>query len=420
MRTEHNLNLNIAVAFSITLAIVMFIGLVSYRSINEFVQAKEIVTRSHRIMTAIEATLSDIVTAESEARGYIITGNEHYLNIYRLALAEVDEDFAELRGMVMDADMRKLVAELEQATQERLNRLKATVATRRMDGLEAVQASSGAGKKLMDDLRERIAAINTLEETLLNQRDERSQTLARYTIRIMFVGVFFAVVIAAASMAVLSRMIAQRQRLEDEILAISEREQRRIGQDLHDGLCQQLTGTALLSRSLQMKLGARSAPEESEAARITTLINDAIEQTRRVTRGLHPVVDEPSGLMQALQELAAGIHGLGPLTCRFDCPEPVPIPDQAEATHLYRIAQEAVQNAMRHAHPTAIVIGLRSDGSTLSLDVADNGCGMSALQARTGMGLAIMNHRAATLGGALRVHAVEQGGTVVTCTLPRS
>jgi signal transduction histidine kinase len=322
--------------------------------------------------------------------------------------------------MVMDADMRKLVAELEQATQERLNRLKATVATRRMDGLEAVQASSGAGKKLMDDLRERIAAINTLEETLLNQRDERSQTLARYTIRIMFVGVFFAVVIAAASMAVLSRMIAQRQRLEDEILAISEREQRRIGQDLHDGLCQQLTGTALLSRSLQMKLGARSAPEESEAARITTLINDAIEQTRRVTRGLHPVVDEPSGLMQALQELAAGIHGLGPLTCRFDCPEPVPIPDQAEATHLYRIAQEAVQNAMRHAHPTAIVIGLRSDGSTLSLDVADNGCGMSALQARTGMGLAIMNHRAATLGGALRVHAVEQGGTVVTCTLPRS
>jgi signal transduction histidine kinase len=116
------------------------------------------------------------------------------------------------------------------------------------------------------------------------------------------------------------------------------------------------------------------APSEVPGAeRITNLINEGIEQTRCVTHGLHPVENDPSGLMEALQELANGVHAAAQLACRFECRELVLIPDQLTATHLYRIAQEAVQNAIRHAQPTTIIIQLVADGAAITLTVTDDG-----------------------------------------------
>ena len=124
--------------------------------------------------------------------------------------------------------------------------------------------------------------------------------------------------------------------------------------------------------------------------------------------------------MVALQELVNGVHLSDQLACRFECPEPVLIPDQMAATHLYRIAQEAVQNAIRHAQPTVITIRLESDEPAITLSITDDGCGLPAQPPKRGLGLEIMNYRAHTLGAKLAVRHGAEGGTVVRCVLPRS
>jgi signal transduction histidine kinase len=200
------------------------------------------------------------------------------------------------------------------------------------------------------------------------------------------------------------------------VLEISEREQRRIGQDLHDGLCQQLTGISLLSRSLQQQLTGSTS---DDANKITTLINECIEQTRQVTRGLHPVPDEPTGLQLALTELAASVSEASRLPCVCECPQPVPIPDQTAATNLYRIAQEAVQNALRHSGATQITIGLQMDERAITLVVRDNGRGIAYPTRSAGLGLDIMRYRADSMGASLEIARADEGGTVITCVLPR-
>jgi signal transduction histidine kinase len=371
-------------------------------------------------MTTIEETLGDVVSAESEARGFVITGDERYLMLYDAALGEVESDLARLRTMIQDAKILARFNDLEHLTQERLGRLKKTVAIRKLEGIEGAVIAAGPGKKLMDDLRAIINRIEDLENSLIKQREQENQALARRVTWVIVLGSLLAILLAAFSTVVIVSDITHRERLEREVLEISEREQRRIAQDLHDGVCQHLTGISLLSRSLQQKLAERAATETAEATRITSLINDGIEQTRRVTHGLHPVANEPSGLMVALQELANSVQGTAQLTCPFECPQPVLVPDQMAATHLYRIAQEAVQNAIRHAQATTIAIRLASDEKTIILTIADDGRGLPTPCSQKGLGLEIMNYRAHTLGARLEVRRGPDRGTTVQCTMPRS
>src|SRR5207248_9077634 len=129
---------------------------------------------------------------------------------------------------------------------------------------------------------------------------------------------------------------------------MSEREQRRIGPDLHDGLCQQLTGIAFLVQAMQQKLAASAEAESASAAEINVLLKEAVNQARNLSHGLYPVDPQPDGLMLALRQLPENISRLFNVSCTFRCPRPVMIDDNSIATHLYRIAQEAVQNAIRH------------------------------------------------------------------------
>jgi signal transduction histidine kinase len=377
------------------------------------------VTQSQAILTYLGQVESDIVTAESQARGYVITGDERYLTLYQTAIGEVESDLHQLRGSVLDSNILKMTTELERLIRERLDRLKKTVAIRKLEGMEAVVVVAGPGKKVMDEVRRVINTIEAEEERLLHERDRRSQELANRTTLVIVLGSLLAILLAAFSTVIIIADIAHRERLEREVLEISEREQRRIGQDLHDGVCQHLTGISLLCRSLQQKLTDRNATEAAEATRITGLVNDGIEQTRRVTHGLYPVANEPGGLMLALQSLATSVHGADQLACVFECPEPVFIPDQMIATHLYRIAQEAVQNAIRHARPTVITIRLVADEERIAMIVTDDGCGMPVRQLRKGLGLEIMDYRAHTLGATLAILPGAERGTVVRCVLPK-
>jgi signal transduction histidine kinase len=212
---------------------------------------------------------------------------------------------------------------------------------------------------------------------------------------------------------------AERARLEQQILEISERERRRIGQDLHDGLGQHLAGLELMVDSLEQKLAAQGRPEAARAADIARHVREAIRQSRALARGLSPVELDANGLMCALQELAANISALFRVRCRFHCPIPVPVADNTAATHLFRIVQEAVSNAVKHGRATGIDITLAAARPGLRLEIADNGTGLPPEETRgQGMGLRIMRYRVATLGGNVTVAPGPEGGTVVACTAP--
>ena len=216
----------------------------------------------------------------------------------------------------------------------------------------------------------------------------------------------------------LIRDLTERKRLEQEILGISDREKQRIGQDLHDSLGQLLTGIGFKSKSLENKLTAKAIPEADGAKQIADLVTQATSQARALARGLQPVGPEASGLMTALRELALNLSDLFPVKCIFDCPEPVLLDNPTFATHLYRIAQEAAHNAIKHGKAKQIRISVANVDPRLVLTISDDGAGLPATPAPTkGMGMQIMRYRAAMIGSTLTVQPGAIGGTVVVCSV---
>ncbi|MEI9961192.1 MAG: histidine kinase [Limisphaerales bacterium] len=172
-----------------------------------------------------------------------------------------------------------------------------------------------------------------------------------------------------------ARDITERKRLEREILEISNREQRRIGHDLHDGVCQQLAAIAYRMDIMADQLKEKDVAESSEAERIGRLINDTITQTRSVARGLFPVRLEENGLVSALEELADNAETLFKIRCQFLCDESQIIVENAASLHLYYIVQEAVLNAVKHGKATNVIISILRDHDHFILMVRDNGVG---------------------------------------------
>jgi PAS domain S-box-containing protein len=219
--------------------------------------------------------------------------------------------------------------------------------------------------------------------------------------------------------------LTQRKHLEQEILAVSDREQRRIGQDLHDDLCQRLAGIQLLSDVLQRDLLAKKAePEAEQAGLIAARIRDAIANTRGIARGLSPVAVESNGLRTALQEFAENSSRLFQIKCKFCCDSCIAIDDNAVAMHLYRIAQEAVTNAVKHGRAEKIMIRLAGSEDKYALTITDDGFGVpEAFGKNQGTGLQIMRYRAATIGASLEIGSANGRGICVTCsfsTQPRT
>jgi PAS domain S-box-containing protein len=215
------------------------------------------------------------------------------------------------------------------------------------------------------------------------------------------------------------RDISERKRLEKTVLDISEREQRRIGQDLHDGLGQHLTGIAFMAKVQEQKLAEKQIPEAADAARIVQFVNDAILKTRELARGLLPVVADAHGLMSALNLYASEIEDLFGIACWFQCDEPVLIHDAPMATHLYHIAQEAVNNAIKHGHAKTILIRLYAGEREGTLIIKDDGTGIEKpLGPHAGVGMHIMNYRAGMIGGTLEIRREQPRGTIVTCRFP--
>ncbi|MFB6273480.1 MAG: PAS domain S-box protein [Salinibacter sp.] len=217
------------------------------------------------------------------------------------------------------------------------------------------------------------------------------------------------------------RDISERRRLEKEILNVSEEERRRIGQDLHDGLGQMLTGIGLLSQDLARQLEEEGHERADDMAEITEHIKEADQYARDLSHGLIPVDVEANGLTEALRRLSQNAERLFNVNCTFREVDTVLIHNSTVATHLYRIAQEAVSNAVRHGEAEDVNIILASGDEQIRLQVRDDGVGFGAEETdEDGMGVHIMNYRARIIGGTLEISSDLGEGTVVTCTVPRT
>jgi PAS domain S-box-containing protein len=219
--------------------------------------------------------------------------------------------------------------------------------------------------------------------------------------------------------------VSSARRAEEEllrsqqVLEVITREQQRISHDLHDTVGQELTALSLSAKRLAQKLEARGAPEAGAAATMADEIKQAIVKLRKAVKGVVPVEVDARGLMVALEHLALSVRERHPVDCRFHCPRPVKLQDRDTATHLYRIAREAVNNALKHGRATRIVIGLESISGEIRLIVENDGLTIEddPDSEASGIGVRIMQFRAGVIGAKLVIEPAPGGGTRVACTL---
>jgi signal transduction histidine kinase len=215
----------------------------------------------------------------------------------------------------------------------------------------------------------------------------------------------------------LKKEIERRKGLEGEILAVSDREQQRLGQELHDGICQHLTAVAFMARSVATRLRNHRVIDAADIEKIAQLVNDAASDARNLSRALHRMDVDSAGLVMALQDLVD--REIWKTPCRLEVKPSFHIGDDLAAAHLFRIAREAVINANKHAHAREIVIKLERVGKEMVLRVTDDGVGVSKDgEFRRGLGLHIMNYRAQLMGARLEIDSPKRGGTCVSCYLP--
>lgn len=238
-------------------------------------------------------------------------------------------------------------------------------------------------------------------------------------------GFFLLVALVGSALRAKSDMAAARiallehsQRLEREIVSISDAERRRIGQDLHDGLCQELAALSCSATSLRDDLEKLHLQAEADAAgELGSLLRDSVVQTRDLARGLLPVRLGQIGLVLALESLAQSIARLQGVNCTFESQGAATTYEEGAAINLYRIAQEAINNATRHGKARNIAISLDTTERFTTLRVLDDGVGISQAMANdSGMGLNIMRYRARLNGGELRIEQPKSGGTIISCT----
>lgn len=222
--------------------------------------------------------------------------------------------------------------------------------------------------------------------------------------------------------AIIVRDITERRRLEREVLEISDFEKHRIGQDLHDDLCQHLVGISMIGNLLYAELTRLGLKQADDAKQVTDMIRTAVDHARILAKGLSPLNIANAGLGESLQILVSNTEQLFRVPCFFECNTPLHIEDSEGTTHFYRIAQEALHNAVKHSKGTKVVVRLEEAGDAILVTVRDDGVGPPDSKKRsagTGLGMHTMHYRARIIGATLEISRNAEGGTSVICRLPK-
>ena len=245
------------------------------------------------------------------------------------------------------------------------------------------------------------------EDDLRRAHDELEERVQRRTIALK------------AANEKLEAAILERKRLEQELLEITEKERRRIGLDLHDDLGQKLSGLAFMTKGLELKLAKERLAQAHEAAKIHSLVEQAMNHTRELAHDLATVEAKAADLPAALNDLAAHAGRMFEISCRFDQKGDIPPLEPSVTNQLYKIAQEAITNAIKHGKAKRVGISLADGSNSVVLTIQNNGRPFPDLKSRsTGMGLRIMNYRASLIGASLEIKGTGPNGTLVTCSVP--
>ena len=295
---------------------------------------------------------------------------------------------------------------------ERYGRWSGELVHRRKDGKEIIVMSHWALDRDKFGRRSKVLETNTditrrkkAEIALQTSKDLLEKLVAERTRALQVTN------------AELRDEIERRKGLEGEILAISDREQQRLGQELHDGLCQHLTAVAFMARSVALRLTNHRVIDAADIEKIAELVNKAAGDTRDLSRALHRMDVDAAGLASALRDLVD--REIWKTPCRLQVRPSFRIHGDMAATQLYRIAREAVINANKHAQAREIVVKLEKSGQEMALHVIDDGVGCSnENKLKHGLGFHIMNYRAQLVGGRLKIGSPKRGGTCVSCYLP--
>ncbi len=225
---------------------------------------------------------------------------------------------------------------------------------------------------------------------------------------------------ADGEVVVIVRDVTEHVELQREVIDVEQRERSRIGRDIHDGLGQTLTAVSLALKQLSQQLERDASPHRQSLERISESVSGCIGDAGRLARALTPILADSHGLREALAQLAEEVNGTTGVRCTLHVAECRGVHHREVESQLYRIAQESVSNALRHAEPSSIEIKYACDGNHLSLEVDDDGCGIPPAEQRTaGLGLRSMRYRAALVGARFEVARRDNGGTRVTCLCPR-
>ncbi len=356
-----------------------------------------------RLATFAAATFEGIVESEI---GRIVDCNEQFAQMVGCTVEELKD--VEISDLIVPEDRERVSENIRRGRESIVE-----AGLLRKDGARLVVEAHGGALSPTDTRRHAavrdITARKQAEEALRQARDQLEQRVVERTAELQ------------ATNKELKHAMAEQRRLEAEILEVSNLERQRIGQDLHDGLTQHLNGILYLSETLYQKLAQHMELKPTELARVTELLSDAVTQARTLAHGLNPVGVEPNGLMLALKRFAGTVRETFKISCRLEGSRPILLEDNRVATHLYRIGQEAVQNAIKHGKATRVTMRLREANNLITFEVRDNGVGLThVFKHHSGMGLHIMQYRARACGGSLILRQGPRGGAWVICSVPRT
>ena len=361
-------------------------------------------------------------SAESDYRIQASSGEWRWVNV-RTRVVERNAAGEALRivGACIDVDSRRRAEQTLRTQAKILETMREGVVLLNSSG--RMEFTNPAFDRMFANTEE-LAGISALELLELHRRDTMRDVLFRRRDG----GQFTAEVLSAEvelngeeCILVVVQDVSERKQLESEIIDIANRERRRLGADLHDGLGQELTGISLLLRSFSRRAAVSALAVSPELNEIITLVNHAIQSTRRMAFGISPVTLESGGLLPALQTLVAWSRdGYGiDVQLRLSMRSPLILGESA-ASHLYLIAQEAINNAARHGKGRSIGVTLRSNRAWVLLSIADDGVGIADVTARgAGMGLKLMHYRSAMIGGVTKVKRLRRGGTRIHSICPQ-
>ena len=403
-----------------TVILLSLAGAASYVDTQRMADSASNVDETHAVLARLNNVSLGIERFVTTARVFVLAGDEVFLAPLDQVERQITVDLTVLRQTFAgDPGQLASLGSLEELVERQLALSNEYINVRRRLGVQqALDEISPGGEQLATEIRTLIADMEQTERFRLEQLRTLATASNASTLTSMTITGSVSLILILLAFATLRKQMTERVALESEIIAASEHERIRIGQDLHDGLGQELTGISLGLEALARSLEAKQSADVQTARSLRVLTQSSISTTRRIARSLSPGFSSKLGICETLNSLVTEVNEHSGLSCVAQCPTDDEILDIEVAAQLFRIAQESINNALKHGNAKNIKLRCGREGDTFYLEILDDGVGIPEEHSRVeGLGLRSMRYRARMIDGTLSVTARDEGGTEVRCIL---